>query len=41
LAQPKKKIPGNGIDDDANGYVDDIYGWNFLGNKKWRRPEKR
>jgi len=23
------KIPGNGIDDDDNGYVDDIYGWNF------------
>jgi subtilisin family serine protease len=28
-----KEIPGNGIDDDHNGYVDDIYGWNFLGNK--------
>src|ERR1043165_2199887 len=28
-----KEIPGNGIDDDKNGYVDDIYGWNFLGNK--------
>jgi subtilisin family serine protease len=27
------EIPGNGIDDDKNGYVDDIYGWNFLGNK--------
>ena len=26
------EIPGNDIDDDANGYVDDIYGWNFLGN---------
>lgn len=25
------EIPGNGIDDDMNGYVDDIYGWNFLG----------
>ena len=24
------EIPGNGIDDDNNGYVDDIYGWNFL-----------
>ncbi len=23
--------PGNGIDDDKNGYVDDIYGWNFIG----------
>ncbi|WP_199750501.1 S8 family peptidase [Gynurincola endophyticus] len=29
-----KEIPGNGIDDDGNGYIDDIYGWNFLGNKK-------
>ena len=27
------EIPGNGIDDDGNGYVDDIHGWNFLGNK--------
>lgn len=28
-----KEIPGNGIDDDKNGYVDDVHGWNFLGNK--------
>lgn len=28
-----KEIPGNGIDDDQNGYVDDIYGWNFIGGK--------
>ncbi|HEY2347709.1 MAG TPA: S8 family peptidase, partial [Puia sp.] len=28
-----KEIPGNGIDDDHNGYVDDIHGWNFLGGK--------
>lgn len=27
------EIPGNGVDDDKNGYVDDIHGWNFLGNK--------
>ena len=26
------EIPGNGIDDDGNGYIDDVYGWNFLGN---------
>ncbi|MCK6638595.1 MAG: S8 family peptidase [Bacteroidia bacterium] len=25
------EIPGNKIDDDKNGYVDDIYGWNFIG----------
>ncbi len=29
-----KEIAGNGIDDDKNGYIDDINGWNFLGNKK-------
>lgn len=29
----KKEIPNNNIDDDKNGYVDDINGWNFLGNK--------
>jgi subtilisin family serine protease len=28
------EIPKNGIDDDKNGYVDDVYGWNFLGNSK-------
>jgi cell wall-associated protease len=28
-----KEIPGNGKDDDKNGYVDDIHGWNFLGGK--------
>ncbi len=26
------EIPDNNIDDDRNGYVDDIHGWNFLGN---------
>jgi cell wall-associated protease len=31
-----KEIPGNGIDDDKNGYVDDVYGWNFLGGKDGR-----
>ena len=31
-----KEIPGNGIDDDKNGYVDDIHGWNFLGGKDGR-----
>jgi subtilisin family serine protease len=24
-----KEIPDNGVDDDKNGYVDDIHGWNF------------
>jgi subtilisin family serine protease len=26
------EIPDNGIDDDKNGFVDDIHGWNFLGD---------
>jgi subtilisin family serine protease len=29
----KKEIPGNGIDDDNNGYIDDMHGWNFIGGK--------
>ncbi len=29
----EKEIPGNGIDDDKNGYIDDIHGWSFLGGK--------
>jgi len=28
---PKEK-PNNGIDDDKNGYIDDVHGWNFLGD---------
>jgi subtilisin family serine protease len=24
------EIPGNGIDDDLNGYIDDIHGWDFV-----------
>ncbi len=35
-----KEIPGNGIDDDKNGYVDDYYGWNFLGNKNGENVNK-
>lgn len=27
------EVPGNGIDDDRNGYVDDVHGWNFIGGK--------
>lgn len=26
------EIPDNGLDDDANGYVDDVIGWDFFGN---------
>lgn len=28
------EIPNNGKDDDSNGYIDDIYGWDFVGNDK-------
>ncbi len=31
-----KEIPGNGIDDDNNGYIDDVHGWNFIGGKDGR-----
>lgn len=39
------EIPNNGIDDDHNGYIDDIHGWNFLGaangeNQQYARLEK-
>src|SRR5205814_6021932 len=34
------EIPGNGIDDDKNGYIDDVYGWNFLGGRDGRNVEK-
>ena len=35
-----KEIPGNGKDDDGNGYIDDVYGWNFLGNKDGKNVTK-
>jgi len=28
------ETPDNGIDDDGNGYVDDVRGWDFIGNDK-------
>lgn len=30
-----KEIPNNGIDDDGNGYVDDVRGWDFIGPNYW------
>lgn len=30
----KKEKAGNGKDDDKNGYIDDVHGWNFLGSSK-------
>lgn len=35
-----REIPGNGIDDDGNGYIDDIHGWNFLGSPDGRHVFK-
>lgn len=34
----KKEIKNNGVDDDRNGYVDDVYGWNFLDDNNDPRP---
>ncbi len=34
------EIPGNGIDDDKNGYIDDIHGWNFIGGKNGENVEE-
>ncbi|MGH7690850.1 MAG: S8 family peptidase, partial [Gemmatimonadaceae bacterium] len=36
LWQNPKEIPGNGKDDDHNGYVDDTWGWNFIGGPDGR-----
>ena len=30
-----KEIPNNNIDDDNNGFVDDVYGYNFLDNNSF------
>jgi len=27
------EVPNNGIDDDKNGYIDDVHGWSFIGGK--------
>lgn len=36
----QREIPGNGIDDDKNGYIDDVHGWNFLGGKDGRNVKQ-
>jgi hypothetical protein len=33
------EVPGNGVDDDANGYVDDIHGWDFSDNDANANPD--
>lgn len=35
-----KEIANNGIDDDNNGYIDDVHGWNFLGDSNDEQLEK-
>ena len=46
----ENEIPYDGIDNDGNGYIDDIHGWNFLGEvqkenfeltRKFRRCDKK
>lgn len=32
------EVPDNGIDDDANGYIDDVWGWNFIDNNNNPQP---
>jgi len=34
------EIANNGKDDDRNGYIDDIHGWNFLGGKGEATPDQ-
>lgn len=34
------EIPNNNIDDDENGYVDDVHGWNFIGGKNGDNVDK-
>jgi subtilisin family serine protease len=35
-----KEIPRNGKDDDRNGFIDDVHGWNFLGGKDGRNVKE-
>jgi subtilisin family serine protease len=35
----EREIPGNGIDDDGNGFIDDVHGWNFADNNADSRDE--
>jgi hypothetical protein len=34
------EVAGNGVDDDDNGYVDDVYGWNFIGGADGRSVDR-
>ncbi len=35
----RDEIPGNGIDDDRNGYIDDYHGWNFVDRNNIMTPQ--
>ena len=35
-----REVPGNQQDDDRNGYVDDVHGWNFIGGKDGKNVEQ-
>ena len=35
----KDEIANNGKDDDNNGYIDDVHGWNFLGDTQYEQME--
>jgi subtilisin family serine protease len=37
--QNKGEFPGNGIDDDGNGYIDDIHGWDFTNDTNNVKPQ--
>lgn len=36
----KNEIPGNGVDDDSNGFIDDVHGWSFIGNSDGKSIEE-
>lgn len=40
LYRNPREIPGNGKDDDKNGFIDDVSGWNFLGNRNGENIKK-
>ena len=35
IVAPDLEIPGNGNDDDGNGYTDDLIGWDFVDRTNW------
>ncbi|MFA6304878.1 MAG: S8 family peptidase [Patescibacteria group bacterium] len=37
--QNKGEVPGDGLDNDQNGYIDDVYGWDFIANNNDPRPK--